>query len=347
MEIFSLDLGNKQTKIKSSKTEKVLPSKFIYHEDLGDDSTALFDQELDVHKYKTNFDPFEYGWGTELYNAYDGKFLDTFTFKERYEKNEFHLLASFAIGELAKEFEDAKKGLLEVDIVTGVPTNDFNKEDVRSIIEVLKKDHSIEINGERLNIRVNEVFVLPQPVGTVYNEMLDSEGYLINDDYQSERVAVIDCGGGTLLIDTLMRLQLTDTGNSQHNHGAFRLYDSIVSICRQNQIHTITETDVELILRTKEDGYFYKENKNSIIDITKHVDLAKLRYTRDLVNTVNTTLREMAKIDTMLFTGGGANLIDRNELKNSFPNAIIINNSEFANVTGFYKYGLANQEEDN
>lgn len=51
----------------------------------------------------------------------------------------------------------------------------------------------------------------------------------------------------------------------------------------------------------------------------------------------------MARIktgDSPFFTGGGANLINKKEVWR----AIFIENSETANVNGFYKYGLATVE---
>lgn len=349
MEIFSLDLGNIQTKIKSSKTEKVLPSRFRYYDDLGDQSTSLFDSKLDINEYEVNFDNmFSYAWGTDLDKIKaNNDPIDTLTFEDRYTTNEFRLLASFAIGELAKDFKEAKEGILEVNIITGVPTDDFNREAIESFVRVLDTDHNITINGERLNIRVNEVKVLPQPTGTVYHQMLDDEGYLQNEDYQSEHVTVVDCGGGTLLIDSLINMNLSETERSQHRQGAYKVYDNVVSQCKADQIATITSIDVETILKDKNsDGHYYKPNKNESINITKYVEKAKIKYTRTLINTIETTLKGTSQIDTLLFTGGGANLIDHDEVKARFKHAIFVENSDFANAIGFYKYGLASQEDD-
>src|SRR5699024_7994880 len=85
LEIFELDLGNLQIKIKSSKTEKVLPSRFLDYDDLGDESTSIFNSKLRVNKYETNFDSmFEYAWGEDLYEAYSsGNFIDTIKFEDR------------------------------------------------------------------------------------------------------------------------------------------------------------------------------------------------------------------------------------------------------------------------
>lgn len=349
MEIFSLDLGNLQTKIKSSKTEKVLPSRFIDYDDLGDQSISLFDSKLKINKYTTNFDSmFSYAWGENLYEAHSkGDFIDTIQFENRYNTHTFKLLASFAIAELAKEFKEAKDGILEVTIVTGVPTNDFNESSVKDIMNVLKGDHNITINDDSLNIRVKEVKVLPQPIGTVYNEMLDNKGYLGEENYLDEQITIVDIGGGTILIDTLINMNLSDTGRTQKESGAFKIYDSIVNLCTKEKISSVTSTNIERILRENKEGkYYFKPNKNESYDITKHVEKAKLKYTRDLINTINTTLKGTSRIDSLFFTGGGANLINKEEIRNNFKHAIFVNNSEAANVNGFYKYGLASLLEE-
>lgn len=349
MEIFSLDLGNLQTKIKSSKAEKVLPSRFLDYDDLGDQSTSLFDSKLQLNKYTTNFDSmFSYAWGEDLYKANSkGDFIDTIQFEERYGTHEFKLLASFAIAELAKDFQEAKNGILEVTIVTGVPTNDFNESSVKEIMKVLNGDHNITVNEVSLNVRVKEVKVLPQPVGTVYNEMLDKEGYLKEESYLDEQITIVDIGGGTILIDTLINMNLSDTGRAQKEKGAHKIYENIANNCTKDNMHGITNSNIEQILRTSEDDkYYYSPNKNERHDITKHVKKAKIKYTRDLINTINTTLKGTSQIDTFLFTGGGANLINKEEIQNAYKHAIFVENSEVANVNGFYKYGMASLLEE-
>lgn len=349
MEIFSLDLGNLQTKIKSSKTEKVLPSRFLDYDDLGDQSTSLFNSKLRVNKYETNFDSmFEYAWGEDLYQAHSkGDFIDTIHFEDRYNTNEFKLLSSFAVGELGKDFEEAKKGILEVIIITGVPTNDFNESSVKNIMNVLKGDHNVTINDDSLNIRVKEVKVLPQPVGTIYNEMLDNEGYLEKENYLEEQITIVDIGGGTVLIDTLMNMNLSDTGRAQKETGAYKVYEMVTNSCLKDNIHGITSSNVEKIMRQNDnDKYYFKPNKNESYDISKHVKKAKIKYTRELINTINTTLKGTSKIDTFLFTGGGANLINHEEILNAYKHAIFVEDSETANVNGFYKFGKASQLEE-
>lgn len=346
MELFALDLGNIQTKIMSSRKEKVLPSKFTYYSDLGNQKTSISERKLDIKEYSTIIDDrFSYAWGSDINFAKVRTFLDTIGFENRYSSPNFKLLATFAIGELAKDFQEAKDGMLEVNIVTGVPTDEFNEKAVKSIIKVLKSDHNITIDGERLAVRVNEVRVLPQPIGTVYNELLDDEGYIKNDDYETETISVVDCGGGTILIDTLNDMNLSETGRSQEEYGAHALYDEIIADCKKNEV-TLNKNDIEKIIRDQKDKYIYKPNKDQSYDITGIVSRNIDKYTNTLLSIVNSTLKGTSRIDTLFFTGGGANIINKELILERYERAIFIDNSELANVNGFYKYGLATIEND-
>lgn len=362
---FSLDIGNFGVKLVSDKTidkqkaaegkpenektlveklgAKVLPSHFLDYDDLGDQRTAIGDKQLHIDKYVSSIDKdFEYAWGTDLHLVHaEDKFISTIGFENRYSRREFKLLADFALAELARDYEEANKGILEVIVSTGVPTDDFTKGPVDAITKTLLGDHNITVNGDSLNIRVKEVMVNPQPVGTVYNEVLDLEGYVIEDQANllEEQVVVVDIGGGTLLIDTLKNLNLSNP-RTQKPYGAFELYDRIVNLATDGGIKGITAFEVERILRDSnpKEGYFFKPNRNESFPITNYVNKAVTKYTRDVLNTVVTTVKTNLRNDTMLFTGGTSNLIQQEEAKLQFKFARFVEDSEVANVFGFYKY---------
>ncbi|MFV8830112.1 hypothetical protein [Alkalihalobacterium sp. APHAB7] len=347
MIIFGMDLGNKQTKLFSAKTEeKVIPSHFLYHDDLGNERTSIFNSNIDIHKYKVNFDDEPYAWGKDLHKLHmEDKFLDTISFEKRYETEEFKLLANFALAELASDFGDqATSNVLPVTVVTGVPSDDFNETDVQSIMKVLQGDHTIKRDEKDYIVRVEDVHVIPQSVGSVYNELIDSNGYMIeeNESYLEEEIVVVDIGGGTVLIDVLKNMNLVN--QTQFPTGIHELYDQIVTAAKENPNNSrITTYDVEQILRNGSDekGYYFKPNKDQSNSITEIVVNTRKKYTRELVNKINRTIKQSHSIDTMLFTGGGANLIDQAKVQERYKRAIFVENSETANVTGFYKYGKA------
>src|SRR5699024_3572643 len=138
--------------------------------------------------------------------------------------------------------------------------------DVKNIMNILDGVHTITIDGVTSIVRVNEVKVLPQPVGTVYNELLDREGYIAKEEYEDETVSVVDCGGGTVLIDTLNHMSLSETGRTQEESGAHSLYEDIIADCSNESIR-ITKNEVEKILKYQKEKYVFKPNKDESIDI--------------------------------------------------------------------------------
>ncbi|SEO80636.1 plasmid segregation protein ParM [Amphibacillus marinus] len=347
IEQFALDIGNKQTKMVSEKTSDVFPSYYLLKQDLGSSLTLIGQQRL-IDSYESNIDPdFTYAWGKEIAQVSTDKYIDTISFDNRYRTNEFKLLVDFSLANLAKDYPAAKMSILECTVATGVPSSDYHDEAIRDIITAIKGDHNVRLNGESLNIRVKEVFVIQQPIGTIYNELLDSNGYIENESFLDENVVVVDIGGGTLLIDTLKSLNLDEKQSGQRDNGAYDLFERIKNLAKQKGIRGLTEYKIEQIVRrgNSESGYSYQPNKNECIDLTEIILTAQKIYTREVINTINTTLKDKSQIDTALFTGGGPNVLNSDELKQVFKNSYLVEDSETATVRGYFKYLRALQQQ--
>ena len=147
MEIFSLDLGNKQTKLKSSKNEYVLPSQILNGEDMPQ-QLSDFGKKRDINYFKVPFDDSEWIWGKDLSTLKRDDYLqDTLMHQNRYSNDTFKLLANFALGLLATDFEKAVENILEVTVVTGLPTDDYNSQkQLKDLSSILKGQHQIEVD---------------------------------------------------------------------------------------------------------------------------------------------------------------------------------------------------------
>jgi plasmid segregation protein ParM len=345
MTLFALDIGNKQTKMISEKGEKVYPSYYTMSDDVGE-SIVPFEDKMSVHKYEVKIDPgFEYAWGKEVSQIDTDNFLDTLNFNDRYKTREFQLLSSFALGELAKDFKEAQKDVLRVEVVTGVPTSDFNEENVKDIIKFLEGAHEITIDDVKYSILVKKVHVLPQPLGTIYDKMLDKNGKLADPSFKEDNVTICDIGGGTLLIDTMKKLKLDKKQRVQSKRGTHNLFDKIVEkVSNDKNIPGLTKYKVEEILRAPIDGkFYYKPNKNESYDITDVVAKSRVAFTREIINQLTGALKDTTSLDQVVFTGGGSseNIIDRKEVETRIKYSSFVDNAEFANAKGYFKYGKA------
>lgn len=345
MKLFAMDLGNRQVKLKSEKGEKILPSYFVDAEEYGKrDVLTLKGSDKKTSDYIVDRDPdFTYVWGEEL--NISGKHLtDTIRFDNRYDSLEFRLLADLALTELSRDFIESSSGILDVAVVTGVPTDDYEKDDViENITRTLKGVHSATIDGKLHAVRVKDVYVLMQPTGTAINAMVDDMGDVIDDtDIEDGYVGVVDCGGGTLIIDAFDEMNLDTKNRVQLKDGAYSLYTAIRNRIKE---YAISEHEVERVVRTgnAQEIYTWSPNGRRTLDLTDTVMRERKRYTRKVIQSIKTTYKDMSRMKTIFITGGGANLLIQDDVESALPIARFVKNSETANVNGFYKYGLLNE----
>lgn len=344
MELFALDLGNKQAKLKSSKITKVLPAHFVESSQYGNrDLLGFAKKEKSVNDFVSSKDPdFTYVWGTELDVDVVDVVTDTIGFGSgRYKSREFKLLADFALAELAKDFDEAYESILEVAVVTGVPTGDYSQEEALDALQkALKGDHNVKIGDLTLNIRVSKLFILPQPIGTVLEQVSDENGQIQESPLTSANIGVVDIGGGTVLIDALKKMNMAEDKRAQLSRGAFTLYESVVKVMVQKG-HTINEYEVESIIRTGNDRekYLWSPDGIQTIDITKEVMHQRSLFTRSIISAIKTAYKGFGRMQTILVTGGAANLLLKKEFVDEIEISHFVSDSELANVNGFYKYG--------
>ncbi|UYB50144.1 plasmid segregation protein ParM (plasmid) [Lysinibacillus capsici] len=343
MVLFALDLGNKQVKIKSDKTEKVLPGYFVEASQYGNRDLLKFTKgEKDARDYESPNDKgFTYVWGKDLDVDMVEQVTDASGFGlARYTSREFQLLADFALAELAREYEESKSNLV-VNVVTGLPTGDFsNKKITEAVAKVLKGAHIVTIDGEQVAVTVNKLWILPQPLGTVLDYISDESGTVVNHELDEANIGIVDVGGGTLLIDALKKMNLVEDKRDQLSRGSYTLYKSILKQLREDD-HTLDEYELEQIIRNaSDDKYLWSPDGIQKIDIGYAIKEQSKLYTRSVTSAVKATYKGFGRMQKILVTGGTANLLDDEEFKKDISIAQIVEESELANVRGFYKYGL-------
>lgn len=341
MKILALDLGNRQTKMKSEKIEKVFPSYYYKVRELGNRELLRgINDDHSTDDYVTARDSDEtYAWG-EILNAASPAIVETIGGTDRYGKRKFKVLADMAIAKLASFGGDKAP---DVTIVTGVPTSDFNNDaTLGDLSKTLKGMHSVTIEGKPYSVNVVDAIVLPQSVGTIINEITDEHGNIEDSPLANGVVGVVDVGGGTVLIDSVNQLALMDKGREQLNTGATKLYEDIKKEIERR--HPITVAQVEnAVRRGVNNVYNWSPNNRDTEDITEIVMKQRRAFTRDIVEKVSATYRALGSMQAILFTGGAANLLIADEMHEELDRELIkfVADPEVANVRGFYKFALA------
>lgn len=348
MQLFALDIGNRQVKLMSEKGTKVLPSYLVNAKEYGkrDVLSLKKGEEKTTHDYNSQRDAdFTYVWGTGL-NVSRKHVTDTLDLNKRYGTLEFKVLTDFALAELAKDFPESKRGILDVVVVTGVPTEDYDNEDViKQLSTSIKGVHSATIDGVPVAVRVHDVYVLMQPVGTAIDVMVDALGGIKEDnEIEDGYIGVVDAGGGTVLVEAFDNMDLDVNNRVQLNEGSHSLFLDI-----RNRVielgYKITEYEVEQVIRdgSKDEVYVWSPNGREKIDLTEIVMKERKQYTRKIAQSVKSAYKDMSRMRRVYVTGGTANLFIKSEFERIVPLAHFVAGSETANVRGYYKYGLINE----
>lgn len=348
MNIFAIDLGNKRIKMKSEKGEYSYPSSYLNAEQVatGGLGSESIEQNFVFKIPQDGKNSFIWGPNLEVYNLPE-RMIDTYARSGRMKQKKAIRILEFALGRLAMDYPEAYESPLVVHLTLGLSITDMHEES--DTIDVPKKlaigQHQILIDGRVLTIIIpTEEFlsIIPQYMGTVLNLAFDEE-YQRNQRFSDGKIGVIDIGGGTILINRSVGLNPSPNGDER--------FEGIQNLIKEigRRINSTKPFLIEQMLRSADDkgNYNYRPNSNGqdSRDITSVVRGEIERYTRFTVAPLVTeNFPDIEEIDFIVVTGGGASLLAKEALKDEigeeyFERLFFLNESEFANVRGFYKGG--------
>lgn len=227
---------------------------------------------------------------------------------------------------IAKVLE--KTGAVNVKIAVGVPLNIYKnaklKEEYRTYI-FNGGFVSIKVNGIVVRFVIEDVLVLPESIGPIYNNLTD---------FKNIRATVIDIGGLNSNICQYTSLVPQVEKMLTANKGANILKNKIAEALGKEYGIILSQDDIEEILKDKGILYFNglaKEGSKEIISnvMKNHLD--------DIVNfSKSNELNIFSANGKVLFTGGGSLLL-QDIIRQTYPSAIIATDAQFSNVLAFYK----------
>ena len=223
----------------------------------------------------------------------------------------------------------------EVKVVVGLPVNDYAglENDYKSALE---RKHYIQLirpdgsNGDFYSFNIDEVKILPQPMGTIFNKVLSEHGEFTDINLASGRIAVLDIGKHTVDLALTDKMHFIDNKSTSFNDiGIFDAYK-------------------DLSLELKALGYDIAPDSLDPY-ITSGKDLKGLSGMKErvfknqadkVISRVVNTWSDLWSFDKILITGGGslllgsyiANSIDSDKVE-------ICNNPTMTNCSGYFKFG--------
>lgn len=229
-----------------------------------------------------------------------------------------------------------------VNIVSGLPVV-FFKQNKNRFAELLKGPHEIifkRLDGDSITrkITVEKVIMVPQPVGSALNLLLDDEGQIINKRLAEKKIGVVDIGFRTTDLTILDHMQYIDRGSRTLDTGMSKAFNVISTKLRER-----SGVNVELYR-------MYEAAKSGTIKIrgqeynfTSIRDQVYTRMAESIANEIDRLWSEDWDIDTIVFTGGGSLEIVRYLTPLITGNMIPLRSdvdARYNNVKGYLKYGL-------
>lgn len=228
-----------------------------------------------------------------------------------------------------------------VKVVSGLPVG-YLKRDSKKFKDVIRGVHEITFhhpNGEKTQKRINidQILVIPQPVGSIFNLIFDDNGKIHNKALASQKLGIVDIGFKTTDFSIFDHLQYIERGSSTMDTGISKCFSVIANKLRQE-----SNINIELyrMFKFTETGMIKIRGKEfNISNLTKRVyNHAASAIASDL----NRLWENDWDIDSIILSGGGSVELYKYLAPNIDGNVLPISKDRdprFNNVYGYCKFG--------
>jgi len=335
---FAFDVGNGYVKARNEKREVIAPSMIAREGAVGTSSLlALTNQdEKGYEVFQSQLDDgVKYIWGEEISSAVEpDSLIPTYTHHNRYNQKRFKLLCTFILGELASDYSDEE--LMDVKVVTGLPSQEIGTEDEKYFKEFLQQKHVITRNGVQRLINVTDVRIVEQPTGTLLKLFMNDEGK-IHEELLTTTITLLDFGAGTTIMDTFKNFKRLREKSETFYEGMNDLHRNIAKELEMQ--HNIKGLDPSYI-----DEGFRRDDLMAVISERKKYpfeEIAKnviIDFVDKRLSEIDRTLTNRDSVDKFIITGGGVNIV-KDYFVEVFgeANITVVEDSQKANLEGFYK----------
>ena len=225
-------------------------------------------------------------------------------------------------------------------VVTGLPVNWYA--DREKVVEQLSGKHVVRrVNGRQADsphppvhrFTVDEVLVVPQPFGSLFDAILGPEGQIVDEALAQGRLGVIDVGTYTTDYVLVDRLRYIERGSGTIATAMSRAYQLIG--------RSILDT-YGLELRMHQVDRAVREGQVTVFGEERSVDwLADPvldALAQEVLAEAGTLWGDGRDLKAILVTGGGAMALGE-RIRRRYAHARVLPDAALANVNGFFKYG--------
>ncbi len=225
-------------------------------------------------------------------------------------------------------------------VVSGLPVGYLNR-DYKEFTNIISGHHSVMFHtpsGEKISkkIFINKVKMMPQPLGSVFNVIMDDNGQVANIDMTKKKIGVVDIGFRTTDFTIIKNMQYVERGSSTMDTGISKSFSVIANKLRKESGVSV---EIYRLFNAVNTGMIKIKGKE--YNITNLRDKVFAHSASSIANDINRLWAEDWDIDSIVLTGGGSMeiskylqpLIDGNVTP--LPPGI---DSRFNNVQGYLKF---------
>ncbi|MDE0853137.1 MAG: ParM/StbA family protein [Nevskia sp.] len=229
-----------------------------------------------------------------------------------------------------------------VRLVTGLPISFFRKYR-DALTTLLQQRHTVTVvqaNGTREDktVYIEKVRVVPQPFGSLFNQMLDGQGKALNQRFISEKIGVIDIGFRTTDFTISDKTRYSERGSLSTDSGMSVAYNAIA-----NLLHEKSGTQVELYRLYEAVTRGVIKIKGQKYDLTTLAQQAYTQLAARIATEANRLWADDWDLDAIIVTGGGGLTLApylQQQIEGEVLPMPTDTDARFNNVAGYWKYGV-------
>ncbi len=226
-------------------------------------------------------------------------------------------------------------------VVSGLPVS-FFKQYKDSFREILKGQHSVTYHspeGGRMvkKFLIEEVSLLPQPMGSLLNLMMSEDGSISDPELARSKLGVVDIGFRTTDYTIIDRLRYVERGSRTMDTGIAKAFGVIASKLREN-----SGVNVELyrLYQAVEAGAIKMRGQG--FNITKIRDQVYQQLAGTIAGDLDRLWSNDWDVEQILLTGGGAMALASQiqpMISGNVKPVSVEADARLNNVRGYVKYG--------
>ncbi len=228
-----------------------------------------------------------------------------------------------------------------INLVSGLPVG-YLKQYYKRFAELLSGHHKVTYHNPdgstfTRRININKIRMMPQPLGSLFNMMMNDDGKIINADLSNQKVGVVDIGFRTTDFTIMDRMRYVERGSSTMDTGISKSFAIIANKLREESGVAI---ELYRLFNAVEGGTI--KIRGQEYNIANLRDQVYQHSAGVIAGDIDRLWAEDWDIDVILVTGGGSREL-ANYLEPMISGQVIhVENNVDArlnNVQGFYKYG--------